>query len=155
MDFSLTEEQELLYDTVRDFTERELIPHEDALERTGELPRELEMNLRNKGMELGLHACNMPESVGGAGLDCVSFTLVEKALSRASLALADCVRRPSNILAACEGEQVSHFLEPVMRGEKRDCIAMTEPEAGSDLKGPTGSSTGPSTSSRTRRSPIS
>ena len=135
MDFSLTEEQELLYDTVRDFTERELIPHEDALERTGELPRELEMDLRRKGIELGLHACNMPESVGGAGLDCVTFTLVEKALSRASLALADCVRRPSNILAACEGEQVSHFLEPVMRGEKRDCIAMTEPEAGSDLKG--------------------
>lgn len=135
MDFSLTEEQELLYDTVRSFTERELIPHEEALERTGELPRELEMDLRRKGMELGLHACNMPESVGGAGLDCVTFTLVEKALSRASLALADCVRRPSNILAACEGEQVSHFLEPVVRGEKRDCIAMTEPEAGSDLKG--------------------
>jgi acyl-CoA dehydrogenase len=45
------------------------------------------------------------------------------------------VRRPNNILAACEGEQIAHFLEPVMRGEKRECVAMTEPDAGSDLKG--------------------
>ncbi|MEL6576274.1 MAG: acyl-CoA dehydrogenase family protein [Pseudomonadota bacterium] len=135
MDLLLTDEQRMLSDTVRDFTEKELIPHEPLLERTNELPRDLEMELRKKGMEIGLHGCNMPESVGGAGLDCVSFTLVEKGLGRASLALAECIRRPSNILAACEGEQVAHFLEPVMRGEKRDCIAMTEPGAGSDLKG--------------------
>ncbi|MFD1985407.1 acyl-CoA dehydrogenase family protein [Mesorhizobium newzealandense] len=135
MDFSLTEEQEMLSKTVRNFCETELIPHEALLERTSELPRELELDIRRKAMALGLHACNMPESVGGAGLDCVSFTLVEKGLSRASLALAECVRRPNNILAACQGEQIAHFLEPVMRGEKRECIAMTEPDAGSDLKG--------------------
>ncbi|MES0056672.1 MULTISPECIES: acyl-CoA dehydrogenase family protein [unclassified Mesorhizobium] len=135
MDFKLTDEQQLLSDTARKFCEKELIPHEHVLETTNELPRELEMDIRRKAMELGLHACNMPESVGGAGLDCVSFTLVEKGLSRASLALAECVRRPNNILAACEGQQVAQFLEPVMRGEKRECIAMTEPDAGSDLKG--------------------
>ncbi|WP_095081521.1 acyl-CoA dehydrogenase family protein [Mesorhizobium sophorae] len=135
MDFSLTEEQEMLSKTVRNFCETELIPHEALLERTSELPHELELDIRRKAMALGLHACNMPESVGGAGLDCVSFTLVEKGLSRASLALAECVRRPNNILAACQGEQIAHFLEPVMRGEKRECIAMTEPDAGSDLKG--------------------
>ncbi len=135
MDFTLTEEQRLLYDMARAFTEKELMPHEPLLEKTGALPRELELEIRRKGREIGLHACNMPESVGGAELDCVSFTLVEKALGRASLALAECVRRPCNLLAACEGEQIAHFLEPVMRGEKRDCIAMTEPEAGSDLKG--------------------
>jgi acyl-CoA dehydrogenase len=135
MDFALTDEQRILYETVRDFTEKELIPHEATLEQTGELPRELELELRRKGTTLGLHACNLPESVGGAGLDAVSLTLVEKALGRASLALAECVRRPCSVLAACEGEQVAHFLEPVIRGEKRDCIAMTEPDAGSDLKG--------------------
>lgn len=135
MDFSLTEEQEMLYKTVRNFCETELIPHEALLERTSELPRELELDIRRKAMALGLHACNMPESVGGAALDCVSFTLVERGLSRASLALAECVRRPNNILAACQGDQIAHFLEPVMRGEKRECIAMTEPDAGSDLKG--------------------
>ena len=135
MDFALTDEQRMLSDMAREFAEIELIPHEAELERTGVLPRELELELRGKAMEVGLHACNMPESVGGAGLDCVSFTLVEKALGRAQLALAECVRRPTNLLAACEGEQVAHFLEPVMKGEKRDCVAMTEPDAGSDLKG--------------------
>ncbi|MEL7013364.1 MAG: acyl-CoA dehydrogenase family protein, partial [Pseudomonadota bacterium] len=135
MDFALTEEQQMLYDTARAFCENELIPHEALLEKTGELPRELELELRQKGIELGLHGCNLPESVGGAGLDCVPFTLVEKGLNRTSLALAECIRRPSSVLAACTSEQIPHFLEPVMSGEKRDCIAMTEPDAGSDLKG--------------------
>lgn len=134
MNFALTEEQQMLYDTARTFCERELMPHEEELETTGELPREVEMDIRHKAMQAGLHACNMPEEMGGAGLDCVSFTLVEKGLSRAALALAECVRRPNNILEACTGEQIAHFREPVMRGEKRECIAMTEPDAGSDLK---------------------
>ncbi|MBT1160015.1 acyl-CoA dehydrogenase [Aminobacter anthyllidis] len=135
MEFNLTAEQELLYKTAREFCDRELIPHEALLEETGDLPVELEIEIRRKGMAVGLHACNMPERIGGAGLDCVSLTLVEKALSRASTALAECVRRPLDILAACEGDQIAHFLEPVMRGEKRECIAMSEPNAGSDLRG--------------------
>ncbi|MER9204095.1 acyl-CoA dehydrogenase [Mesorhizobium sp. M0933] len=135
MNFNLTEEQRMLADTAREFCEKELIPHEALLERTSELPRELELDIRHKAIKAGLHACNMPADVGGIGLDCVSYTLVEKGLSRASQALAACVLRPSNILAACRDQQVPHFLEPVMRGEKRDCIAMTEPDAGSDLKG--------------------
>ncbi len=135
MDFALTEEQQMLYDTARAFCDKELIPHEQYLEKTNALPREMEMEVRQKAMEIGLHACNFPENMGGAGLDCVSFTLVEKGLSRASLALAECVRRPNNILEACEGNQISHFRDPVLRGEKRECVAMTEPDAGSDLKG--------------------
>ncbi|MER9883969.1 acyl-CoA dehydrogenase [Mesorhizobium sp. M0118] len=134
MDFRPTEEQTLLYDTARAFCEKEMIPHETLLEKTDHLPRELELDIRRKAIAVGLHACNMPESLGGAGLDCVSFTLVEKGLSRASRALAECVHRPSNLLAACQGEQIKHFVEPVIRGEKRECVAMTEPDAGSDLK---------------------
>ena len=135
MDFALTEEQQMLYETARAFCEKELIPHEEHLEKTNELPREMEMDIRAKAIALGLHACNFPEAMGGAGLDCVSFTLVEKALSRASLALAECVRRPNNILEACEGQQIAHFRDSVLAGEKRECVAMTEPDAGSDLKG--------------------
>jgi len=125
----------MLYDTARAFCENELMPHESLIERTDELPRELELNLRRKAMEVGLHACNMPESAGGPGLGAVEVTLIEKALGHTSLALAECVRRPVSVLAACRGRQVGEYLEPVMRGEKRDCIAMTEPDAGSDLKG--------------------
>ncbi|GIT06667.1 MAG: hypothetical protein CM1200mP30_02970 [Pseudomonadota bacterium] len=61
--------------------------------------------------------------------------LIEKELGRTSLALAECAHRPLNILSACQGEQVTKFLRPTVRGDKRDCIAMTEPEAGSDLRG--------------------
>ncbi|MEO1192077.1 MAG: acyl-CoA dehydrogenase family protein [Pseudomonadota bacterium] len=135
MDFALSDEQRLLYDTARSFCEKELMPHEAFIEKTGELPHDLEMELRQKAMEIGLHACNFPEAMGGAGLDCLSFTLVEKALNRTSLALAECVRRPNNILEACAGQQIAHFRDPVLSGEKRECVAMTEPEAGSDLKG--------------------
>ena len=135
MVFARTDEQQMLWDTARTFMERELLPHEDAVEATDDLPRELELELRQKSIEIGLHACNMPQSAGGPGLGAVEVTLIEQALGHASLALAECVRRPCNLLAACKGQQVSHFLEPAMSGEKRDCVAMTEPDAGSDLKG--------------------
>ncbi|MCP4239088.1 MAG: acyl-CoA/acyl-ACP dehydrogenase, partial [bacterium] len=135
MDFTPTQEQQMLFDLACRFCEDELIPHELTLEKTGELPRDLELELRDKAIDVGLHACNMPQSAGGPGLGAVEVTLIEKGLNSTSLALAECVRRPSSILAACEGEQVSEYLEPVMAGDKRDCIAMTEPEAGSDLKG--------------------
>ncbi len=135
IDFEPSDEQRLLIETTRQFVEREMLPHEEMLESTGRTPPELAAALKRKSMALGLYACNMPESVGGGGLDAVSVTLVEKELGRTSLALAECAHRPLNILAACKGEQVGAFLEPTMRGEKRDCIAMTEPGAGSDLRG--------------------
>lgn len=135
MDFALNDEQRMLVETTRAFVQRELAPHEDLLERTNELPAELEREIREKARKIGLHACNMPQSAGGPGLSAVSVTLIEKELGRTSLALAEAVHRPLNILAACEGRQVEAFLKPVMDGEKRDCIAMTEPDAGSDLRG--------------------
>lgn len=135
MNFNPSEEQQMLFDLARQFCENELLPHEDRLEKTGELPRELEMELRKKAIDVGLHACNMPESAGGPGLGAVEITLIEKGLNHTSLALAECVRRPCSVLAACDGEQVEEYLQPVMAGDKRECIAMTEPDAGSDLKG--------------------
>lgn len=135
MDFGLSEEQRLLIDTVRSFVKNEMIPHEHLLEASNELPADLAASIHEKSIELGLHACNMPENVGGGGLSAVDVTLVEKELGRASLALADCVHRPLNILAACQGRQIEHYLKPAVAGEKRDCIAMTEPDAGSDVRG--------------------
>ena len=135
IDFTLTEEQQMLVDTTRAFVEKEMMPHEELLERTNETPKELAAELKKKSMELGLYACNMPEEIGGGGLDSVSVTLIEKELGRTSLSLAECAHRPLNILAACVGEQIDAFLMPTMRGDKRDCIAMTEPGAGSDLRG--------------------
>ncbi|TGT34610.1 acyl-CoA dehydrogenase family protein, partial [Mesorhizobium sp. M8A.F.Ca.ET.165.01.1.1] len=72
----------------------------------------------------------------GAGLDTVSWLLYEKELGRANYALHwTCVARPSNILLAGTPEQREKYLFPCIRGEKWDCLAMTEPGAGSDLRG--------------------
>ena len=134
IDFSLTDEQRMLVEMTHDFVEKEMLPHEETLERTDALPPELGAILKKRAIELGLHACNLPDEVGGGGLDAVSVMLIEKELGRTSLALAECAHRPLNILASCVGEQVKIFLEPTVLGDKRDCIAMTEPGAGSDLR---------------------
>ncbi|MEM7068480.1 MAG: acyl-CoA dehydrogenase family protein, partial [Pseudomonadota bacterium] len=73
---------------------------------------------------------------GGAGLDTLTWLLYEKELGKTNYALHwNCVARPSNILCAGTPEQRERYLEPCIRGEKWDCMAMTEPGAGSDLRG--------------------
>ncbi len=136
MDFGLSEEQRLIVDTTRAFVENELYPHEAEVERTGVLRKELADELKQKAIEAGLYAANMPEEVGGAGLDTVTWLLYEKELGRANYALHwTCVGRPSNILLAGTDAQKEKYLFPCIRGEKSDCLAMTEPGAGSDLRG--------------------
>jgi acyl-CoA dehydrogenase len=136
MNFNLTEEQQMIVDTTRAFVENELYPHEAEVERTGKLRRDLYEELKAKAIEAGLYAANMPEEVGGAGLDTLTWVLYEKELGRANYALHwNCVARPSNILMACNEEQRERYTYPCVRGEKIDCMAMTEPGAGSDLRG--------------------
>src|SRR6267142_617682 len=136
MDFALTEEQQLIVKTTREFVETELYPHEQEVEAAGELDEGLRNQLRAKAIDAGLFAANMPAEVGGAGLDTVSWILYEKELGRASYVLHyACVARPSNILLACEGEQRERYLLPAVRGERTECLAMSEPDAGSDVRG--------------------
>ena len=136
MDFTLTEEQQMIVKATRDFVRDELMPHEQEVEQTGELRKELLGELKAKAIEAGLYAANMPAEVGGAGLDTVTWVMYEKELGRTSYILHyACVARPSNILMACDGEQRERYLLPTVRGERTECLAMTEPGAGSDLRG--------------------
>ena len=135
MDFALTEEQQLIVKTTHDFVRQELVPHEREVEDTGVLREELRQQLKARAIDAGLYAANMPTAVGGAGLDTVSWILYEKELGYTSYILQfACVGRPSNILLACEGEQRERYLLPAVRGERVECLAMTEPQAGSDLR---------------------
>ncbi len=134
METELTPEQRLVVATVRDFVERELYPHEAEVERLDEVPAELAQSIRAKAIAAGLYAANMPAELGGGGLDAVSVVLAERELGRASYALQMLVERPSNILQACAGEQRERYLLPCIRGVRHDCVAMTEPEAGSDVR---------------------
>ncbi|MBE0453137.1 acyl-CoA dehydrogenase family protein [Roseovarius autotrophicus] len=136
MHFALTDEQRMISDTTRAFVEAELYPHEALVERTGHLPMEIIREVQAKAIKAGLYAANMPEDVGGAGLDTLSWLLYERELGRANYALHwTCVARPSNILLAGTASQREKYLYPCIRGETWDCLAMTEPGAGSDLRG--------------------
>lgn len=135
MDFSLTEEQQLIVDTVRRFVETEMYPHEDAIERSGVVPEELGQEITTKCQNMGFFAANMPEELGGGGLGHLDFTLLERELGRGSMGLGVYFGRPSGILLGCDDEQKERYLMPAIRGEKFDALAMTEPDAGSDIRG--------------------
>ncbi len=135
MHFGLSEEQEMIVDTVRSFVENELYRHADIVERSGEAPAEVAEAIKQKTIDLGFYACNFPQEVGGAGLSHLEFALVERELGRGAMALNHFFGRPQNILMACEGEQKERYLLPAVRGERMDALAMTEPGAGSDVRG--------------------
>ena len=135
MDFALTPEQSLLVDTVRDFVEREIYPLEDEVEKSGAVSPEVAGMLKQKCKDIGFYAANMPEEVGGGGLSSLDFALLERELGRGSMGLTVFFGRPSNILMACRDEQREKYLLPAVRGDKIDALAMTEPSAGSDVRG--------------------
>ena len=136
MDLELTAEQRAVVETTRAFVQRELVPHEDEVERSGVLDPGLLAELRDTAIRAGLYAANMPEEVGGGGLDTLTWMLMERELGHTGYALQMlAVARPSRILLACAGDQRAAYLLPTVAGERTECLAMTEPEAGSDLRG--------------------
>ena len=136
MHLEWSDEQRAVMETTRAFVHRELVPHEDEVERTGRLEPDLVRRLRGRAIRAGLYAANMPEDVGGGGLDTLTWMLMERELGHTGYALQMlAVARPSRILLACEGTQREAYLLPTVAGERVECLAMTEPEAGSDLRG--------------------
>lgn len=134
MDFALSNEQKMIIDTTRSFVEQELYPYEAEVEKNNNIDSNLIEKIKQRAIELGLYAPNMPEQYGGGGLDTLTLCLLEKELGKANFGLQYIVARPSNILMACKDEQVEKYLLPTIRGEKVDCLAMTEPNAGSDIR---------------------
>ena len=135
MNFGQSDEQEMIVSTVRAFVEKEIYPHEKLVETLGAVPDEIARDIKQKTIDLGFYACNFPQSAGGPGLGHVDFALVERELGRGSMALTHFFGRPQNILMACRGEQIDRYLKPAVRGERMDALAMTEPDAGSDIRG--------------------
>src|SRR6218665_394111 len=98
MNFQLTQEQDMLVESVRSFVEKELLPHEDAVDRADAVPPELAAQIRAKAIAAGFYAFNMPEEVGGGGLDYLSQALIERELSKVSWALHVFVAPPAKKL---------------------------------------------------------
>ncbi len=136
MDFALTEEQQLIIKTTRDFVRQELAPHEREVEDTGKDARGAVARAAAEGDRGGSvcrqHACRGRRRRSRCGdLGAVREGTGLHQLRAASIS---CVARPSNILLACQDAQRERYLLPAVRGERVECLAMTEPQAGSDLR---------------------
>jgi len=133
LNFALTEEQEMLQRTVREFAENEVKPLAREIDETGHFPRET----FRKAAELGLTAIALPESEGGAGFDHVSYSIVIEEISRVCASTGVILSVQNSLY--CDPihrfgtvEQKSKFLLPYACGEKIGCYALTEPQAGSN-----------------------
>ena len=136
MDFSLSEEQQLLKKTVRDFAESELGPHAREWDEKQDFPREVFTKLG----ELGLMGAVWPEEYGGAGMSTLDYAIAMEELSRVDAGVALSVAAHNSLcsghifLAGTE-EQKKKYLVPLARGEKIGCWGLTENSAGSDAGG--------------------
>jgi hypothetical protein len=136
LDFTLSEEQKLLKQTVRDFAEAELAPHSREWDEKQEFPREVFTKLG----ELGLMGVVWPAEYGGAGLSTLDYAIVMEELAKADAGVALSVAAHNSLcsghifLAGTEEQKKTH-LSPLARGQKVGCWGLTENSAGSDAGG--------------------
>jgi butyryl-CoA dehydrogenase len=133
VNFELTEEQQLLQKSVREFAEAEVRPRAKELDESGHFPRDL----FTKAAELGLTGIAVDEHDGGAGFDHIAYTIVIEEVSRCCASTGVILSVQNSLYGAPvqhygTPEQKARFLAPYARGEKIGCFALTEPQAGSN-----------------------
>ena len=135
MHFELTDEQQEFRALLRRFTDKEIVPVAREWEREGRYPTEIVAGMA----EMGLFGITVPEEYGGLDLDPVSFALVFEELSRGWMGIAGILgsHSLSTRMLAQHGtdEQRQRYLPALATGERRTGVALTEPEAGTDLQG--------------------
>ena len=132
MDFRYSSEQSDLKRRAAAYTEL-MIAHEDASEQAGgPLPEAVVKQLTQEAMKHGVYAINMPKEWGGEGLSLLDQVIVEEEFGKATNCLWDIPWRPANVLAYGTAAQREKYLLPIIRGERFDAFAVTEPNAGSD-----------------------
>jgi alkylation response protein AidB-like acyl-CoA dehydrogenase len=133
MDFSLSEEQSLLRDSLREFVLREVSPEAGELERASLFPGRAVRRLA----EMGLLGMSIPEAYGGAGLDTLGVALAIEEIARGSASLAVTVSVTNSVCAVPIArfgteEQRRRYLPRLARGEILGGFSLTEPDSGSD-----------------------
>jgi acyl-CoA dehydrogenase len=118
----------------RAFAEDELIPHEEHAEfHDGELPKDVSARHRRLAIELGFSRMDAPQRHGGLQLAMLDQVIVWEQLGRVTNALCWCVSEAHAwMFEACSPAQLERWVLPLMRGERTECYAITEGEAGSD-----------------------
>ena len=136
MDFTLSDEQQLIKQTAREFCDAEIAPHAAEWDRTETIDRGIVAKLA----ELGFLAAALPEEHGGLGLDLVSYTLVVEEIGRADSNVRGIVSVSNGLYGKTvakwgSDEQRSRLLPGLAAGTELGCYALTEPGAGSDPGG--------------------
>jgi alkylation response protein AidB-like acyl-CoA dehydrogenase len=133
MDFNLSEEHQILRETVRQFAETEIKPHAAELDETARFPKELFY----KAAELGLAGVTVKEEFGGAGMDNLAYAIAIEEVSRVDASMG--VILSVNNSLACDPisdfgtpAQKEKYLKPLASGQKLGCFCLTEANAGSD-----------------------
>ncbi|WP_233880343.1 acyl-CoA dehydrogenase family protein [Virgibacillus halodenitrificans] len=134
MDFNFSEEQVMLRKTVRDFTDKEIMPYIGQWDREGKFDPALLTKLAN----LGLMGVCIPEEYGGSGMDYNSLAIVCEELERGDTAFRTAVSvhtglNSMTLLQWGTEEQKQKYLIPQAKGEKIGAFGLTEPAAGSDV----------------------
>ncbi|MEU6371606.1 acyl-CoA dehydrogenase family protein [Streptomyces sp. NPDC046909] len=138
IDFSLSDEERAVRDTIRRFVDRELRPLEETVlrnERSGlpSLEPGVLTALQQKARAAGYWGPATPEEYGGMDLGAVMHAIVEMELGRTFVPF-EFGGGADNVLFACTPEQKETYLLPTIAGERRSCFALTEPGAGSDAR---------------------
>lgn len=130
-----TPERDALRKTVRAFAEREILPHVDEWERSGELPR----SLHEAAGAAGLLGAQAPESVGGGGGDGADAVIVCEELHYAGVpggvfaSLFTCGISTPHMIASGDQRLIDTYVRPTLQGEMIGSLAITEPGGGSDV----------------------
>jgi alkylation response protein AidB-like acyl-CoA dehydrogenase len=136
MDFSLSDEQRLFRNSVRDFVQDQVTPVAGEMDEGGEFPTSLFQHCAANGY----FKLRYPESIGGMGADFLTFCLMVEEIAYGSLSLASavsmqCLMGTDFIFRFGNDDQRDRLLIPALNGAKIGTIAMTEPDFGSDLGG--------------------
>ena len=136
MDFRLTDDQQMIRDSVRDFAREQIVPRAAEIDRTGEFP----LDIIKKMSDLGLMGLPIAEEYGGAGADYTSYCLALEEISRACGSTG--LTYEAHISLGCmpiylfgTEEQKRKYLPQLCSGEAIGSFGLTEPEAGSDAGG--------------------
>ncbi|MDH6245588.1 acyl-CoA dehydrogenase family protein [Mycobacterium sp. OTB74] len=130
-----TPERDALRKTVRAFAEREILPHVDEWERSGDLPR----SLHRAAGDAGLLGAQAPESVGGGGGDGADAVIVCEELHYAGVpggvfaSLFTCGISTPHMIAAGDQRLIDTYVRPTLQGNMIGSLAITEPGGGSDV----------------------
>jgi alkylation response protein AidB-like acyl-CoA dehydrogenase len=133
MDFALTDEQQLVRETARDFSDKEIAPRARDNARNGHFDTELVARMAEQGY-LG---AIVPREYGGAGLDYITYGLIVEEVGRADSAMRTVVSVQTSLVCSVivkfgTEEQKRHYLPKLCSGEWLGCFGLTEPDTGSD-----------------------